>query len=122
MSRQILAENPYKDRLLKLIPSEIVAAYLVIEGLIPEKASTAPWVSLGATLILLVLIPFYMTRIMEVKVPRQILFTMVSFMVWVYALGGPFAYYGLYTGYIGSVILVLWTLLIPFFYKPQDHG
>lgn len=119
MAREIKHDNVYKDRLLKLIPSEIVAAYLVIEGLIPSDAPQAGAVSLIASLILLVLIPFYLKRTMSVEKPVQILFTMVSFVVWVYAVGGPFDHYGLHTDYIGSVILVLWTLLIPFFYKPS---
>jgi len=119
MAREIRHDNVYKDRLLKLIPSEIVAAYLVIEGLIPKDDPQAALVSLISSVILLVFIPFYLKRTMAVQKPVQILFTMVSFVVWVYSLGGPFAHYDLYTGYIGSVILVLWTLLIPFFYRPS---
>jgi len=118
MPREIQSYNRYKDRLLKLVPTEIVAAYLVIEGIIPSDAPSAPMVSLLSSIVLLVLVPFYLKRSMSVKRTKQIVFTMISFVVWVYSLGGPFAYYGLYIGYIGSVILVLWTLLIPFFYKP----
>jgi len=117
MSREIHADNGYKDRLLKLIPSEIVAAYLVIDGLIPAEAPKAGVVSLIASIVLLMFIPFYLKKTMEVDKPVQILFTMISFVVWVYSLGGPFVHYGLYTGYIGSVMLVLWTLVIPVFYK-----
>lgn len=118
MPREIQSYNRYKDRLLKLVPTEIVAAYLVIEGVIPSDAPGAPLVSLLSSIVLLVLVPFYLKKSMSVKRTKQIVFTMISFVVWVYSLGGPFAYYGLYIGYIGSVILVLWTLLIPFFYKP----
>lgn len=118
MSREIHRDNLYKDRLLKLIPSEIVAAYLVIDGLIPVEDPKAGVVLLTASIVLLIFIPFYLKITMKVEKPVQILFTMISFVVWVYSLGGPFAYFGLYTGYIGSVILVLWTLLIPFFYNP----
>jgi len=121
MAREIRYDNVYKDRLLKLIPSEVVAAYLVIDGLIPSDAPQAGLVSLISSIILLVFVPFYLKRTMRVEKPFQILFTMLSFIVWVYSLGGPFSHYGLYTGYIGSVILVLWTLLIPFFYKPSPE-
>jgi hypothetical protein len=120
MSREIKHENHYKDRLLKLIPTEIVAAYLVIDGLIPKDAMHGGVVSVVSSIILLALIPFYLRKAMKVHQPKQILFTMISFVVWVYSLGGPFSFYGLYIGYIGSVGLILWTLLIPFFYKPAS--
>ena len=118
MAREIKSYNHYKDRLLKLIPTEIVAAYLVIEGIIPEGDPLAGWVSLLSALILLILIPFYLQKIMAVKRTRQVVFTMISFIIWIYSIGGPFEDYGIYVGYIGSVLLVLWTLLIPLLYKP----
>ena len=118
MAREIKSYNHYKDLLLKLIPTEIVAAYLVIEGIIPEGDPLAGWVSLLSALILLILIPFYLQKIMAVKRTRQVVFTMISFIIWIYSIGGPFEDYGVYVGYIGSVLLVLWTLLIPLLYKP----
>ena len=119
MAREIKSYNHYKDRLLKLIPTEIVAAYLVIEGMIPEEGPRAAWVSLVSALVLLILIPFYLRQTMSVRRTGQVVFTMISFVVWVYSFGGPFAFYGLYVGYIGSILLVIWTLLIPLLYKPS---
>lgn len=118
MAREIKQYNHYKDRLLKLIPTEIVAAYLVIEGIIPPGEPHAPLVSLIAALVLLILIPFYLRKTMAVKRAGQILLTMISFVIWIYSLGGPFALYGVHIGYVGSVLLVLWTLVVPLFYKP----
>jgi hypothetical protein len=118
MAREINQYNRYKDRLLKLIPSEIVAAYLVIEGMIPSGETHAPLVSLIAVLVLLILIPFYLNKTMNVKRTGQIILTMVSFIIWIYSLGGPFALYGVHIGYVGSVLLVLWTLVIPLMYRP----
>ena len=118
MPREINQYNHYKDRLLKLIPSEIVAAYLVIEGIIPSGAPHAPLVSLMAALVLLILIPFYLKKTMDVKRTGQIILIMVSFIIWIYSLGGPFALYGVHIGYVGSVLLVLWTLAIPLIYRP----
>ena len=120
MAREIQRRNPYKERLLKLIPTEIVAAYLVIEGLIPQEATHGAVVSLISFGVLLGLIPLYLKKTMQVHQPWQIVFTMVSFVVWVYSLGGPFIHYGLHISYMGSVLLILWTLLIPLVYRPAS--
>ncbi|MCK5058541.1 MAG: hypothetical protein KAT34_17935 [Candidatus Aminicenantes bacterium] len=37
MSRQIKTDEKYLGRLLKLIPSEMVAAYLAVQGIVPVK-------------------------------------------------------------------------------------
>jgi len=121
MARQIKQENPYQSRLLKLIPSEIVAAYLAITGFIPEDYPYAKVLLTLITLALLVMIPFYLNKFQGVRGPFQIAFTSLSFVIWVYSLGGPFKYWGIYEAVIGSSFLVLWTLLIPFFIKPEEH-
>jgi len=36
MAREIKVDQNYRDMLLKLIPSEIVAAYMVLAGIIPQ--------------------------------------------------------------------------------------
>ncbi len=119
MAREIKKENPFLSKLLKLIPSEIVAAYLVIIGFIPEAYGNKKILLIIVTLALLVLIPFYMVKLQNLKRTSQIIFTMCSFLIWVYTLGGPFAEFGIYKAFIGSMILVFWTLLIPLFYNQQ---
>ncbi|MDT8402683.1 MAG: hypothetical protein RQ743_13395 [Bacteroidales bacterium] len=120
MARQIKQENNYQSRLLKLIPSEIVAAYLVIIGFIPAGYEHSKILLTVVTAILLIMVPFYLISFMSVKGPLQIIFTSLSFLVWVYSIGGPFVYYGIHEAVIGSVLLVLWTLLIPFVVKPES--
>ncbi len=120
MARQIKQENPYQSRLLKLIPSEIIAAYLAIAGFIPDDYPHAKILLSIASIVLMIMIPFYLARFQGVKGPVQIAFTTISFVIWVYSVGGPFRYFGIYEAVIGSTILVLWTLLIPFFVKPEN--
>jgi hypothetical protein len=36
MARQIKSTEKFRGKLLKLIPTEIVAAYMVLQGMIPE--------------------------------------------------------------------------------------
>jgi len=121
MARQIKQENNYQSRLLKLIPSEIIAAYLVIVGFIPPDYAHSKILLTVITAVLLVLIPFYLVSFQSVKGVFQIIFTSVSFLVWVYSMGGPFMYFGFYEPVIGSTLLVLWTLLIPFVIKPKNE-
>lgn len=117
MARQIKDAQNYRDRLLKLIPSELVGAYMVIEGIVPQDQ--AKWGTLVTSAILMILTPFYLNRLQGVTRPAQLIVTTLSFAVWVYSLGGPFRYWGLYQPWIGSVTLVLWTLIVPLVVNPQ---
>ena len=119
MPREIKEAQNYKDRLLKLIPSEIVAAYLVLAGIIP--LASAKWGTLIVSIILLILVPFYLWKIHNVTRASQIIVTSISFVVWVYSLGGPFQFWNLYRAWIGSVILVLWTLIVPLALNPKPQ-
>lgn len=129
MARQIKLENSYQSRLLKLIPSEIVAAFLAISGFIPEGYQHAKILLTIVTLSLLALIPLYLWYFQGVKGFSQIAFTSFSFLIWIYSIGGPFTYWGIHDAVIGSAMLIIWTLLIPFFiynekplaYVPSDN-
>lgn len=117
--KNITPESDYRDKLLKLIPGEVVAAYITIDGIIPAQENSAKWVSLLVSIVLLAAVPIYLVKTFEVINTRQIYFTMASFLVWLYSLGGPFKLWGpelgfqLHVPYIGSILLILWTLLIP---------
>jgi hypothetical protein len=122
-SNTTAAPNDFKDRLVKLIPTEIVTAYISILGLI--RAAAIPddtniilqWVVFG---LLLSLTPFYLFHITQVKKIAQIIFTTIAFVIWVIVVGGPFSSLidnEQLTSLLGSILLIIYTLLIPFFYK-----
>ena len=116
MARQIKPDQTYRDKLLKLIPSEIVAAYMVIIGIIPENY--AKWGTLIVSLLLLILTPFYLKKLEKIANNIQVAFCSFSFVVWVYSLGGlggPFAHWNLYQGWLGSIVLIFLTLMVPLF-------
>jgi hypothetical protein len=117
MARQIKPTEEYKGKLLKLIPSEIVAAYMVLQGMIPEDKGK--WGSVIVTLVLLIITPFYLRKLEKVKETFQIIGSSLTFVVWVYSLGGPFLYWNLHEPWIASIVLVLWTLIIPLLFKTQ---
>jgi len=119
MSRSINNENPYLERLLKLIPTEIVGAYLALAGIIPSHAEKT--FKLILTGFLLILTPFYLRILSKVKNALQITASTISFAVWIYSLEGSiFDLWGYYQAWLASFILILWTLVIPFFVKPAQ--
>jgi hypothetical protein len=112
--------NDFKDRLVKLIPSEIVTAYVTIQGLIAAGGgggdkTTLMYIVIG---VLFGLTPVYLMQVGNVKKVGQIVFTSVAFLIWVLAIGSPVGpILGYASTFIGSIVLVLYTLLIPMFYK-----
>ncbi len=114
------AVNDYKDRLVKLIPSEIITAYVTLKGLITGAGEQGNktlllWIVFG---ILVVMNPLYLYYVTNVKKAGQIVFSSIAFILWVLVIGGTFTtILGFSAEYIGSILLVLYTLFIPFVYK-----
>jgi len=117
--------DDFKDRLVKLIPSEIVTAYVTIQGLIAGvEVNTAAdtgnkeillWI---VVILLFIMTPIYLYFVMDVKKWPQIIFTSIAFLIWVMVIGGPLKdINGLSTQFIGSILLIFYTLFIPIIYK-----
>ena len=118
MARQIKTDEKYLGRLLKLIPSEMVAAYLAVQGIVPEE--NQKWGLLIVSLFLFIITPFYMRKVQQVKQNSQVFISSLSFIVWVYSLGGPFIYFNIHEPWIASVLLLLWTTFLPQFFKTGE--
>ncbi|HEX8015360.1 MAG TPA: hypothetical protein VF465_09005 [Flavobacterium sp.] len=118
------APNDFKDRLIKLIPAEIIAAYITISGLIIGFAksdsnadkSNLLWIII---LVLMILTPVYLVKVSRVSKKGQLMFSTIGFLVWAFATASPYTNEILGFSYelITSVILILYTLFIPLFYK-----
>jgi hypothetical protein len=112
--------NDYKDRLVKLIPSEIITAYVTLKGLINGAGEQGNrqlliWIVFG---VLVILNPLYLFYVTQVKKAGQIVFSSIAFVLWVMVIGGTFTtVLGYSAEYLGSILLVLYTLFIPFVYK-----
>jgi len=130
MAREVNSTQPYSDKLVKLIPSEIIGAYMVLSNILGYtagnmQASVRPYPVTESDLkpillqvvffVLLILTPVYLKKISRVNNVTQLMVTTVSFIIWVYTLGGPFIVWGIYYSIIGSVVLVLWSVIIPLF-------
>ena len=118
MAREIKTDEKYLGRLLKLIPSEIVAAYLAIQGIVP--VDSRKWGLLVVSLVLFIITPLYLRKIQKVEKISQIVVSSLSLVVWVYSLGGPFVLFNIHEPWISSVVLLLWTTFIPQFFKTGE--
>ena len=123
MSRNIEYQSTYAEKLVKLIPAEIVAAYLAIQNLVltkPEIREDTLYVAAG---ILVLMIPFYLKVIHDVTSWLQISMTVVSFLVWAFSVSVLFLKKIDMDPVWGSVILILWTTAIPVmqFNKKDDE-
>lgn len=108
----------YFDKLLKYIPTEIVGAWIALTGLI-KGASDLP---VNAVLWVLLVILTGLTAVYILKQTaesnqppaiKQTIISTVAFIVWVFALGEPFASLEFYRPVYGSILLILYNLTIP---------
>jgi hypothetical protein len=113
MGRAIRREdNSFLKAVLKLIPSEVVAVFVFLQGILPE--ALLPHLVVSAFLVGIT--PLYLRFAMGVRSGPQLLLSTVSMIVWIYALGqGPvrFLQPPFYEPWYGSVVLALWTLIPP---------
>ena len=121
MTRTIKSADDYLSRVLKHIPSEIVMAYVAIDGILrtsydPNIRSERQtlqmllWITLG---ILTVITPLWLLRVMGVRRPSQLFISTLSIPVWLFALGGPFEFFRWYRPALGAVVLPIYTLVVP---------
>jgi hypothetical protein len=102
------------DRLFKYIPSITVGTYLAIQGVVVEVSdeTARDWILLIVSLVLLGGTYLFL-RQRNVSRTAQILASLGSFVVWVFALGGPFdAFWDGYEPYMGSIALFLGAFLL----------
>ncbi len=109
--------DDYQTRVVKYIPVEIVAAFIAVESVINSTAqlsAAAHWLIFFA---LFALTPLYMWRVTSEKnkppAKTQILVSMLSFFIWVFALGGPFSSLNWYQPVYGALLLPIFTVAIP---------
>lgn len=117
------AEDPlrnYLDRLIRMIPTEVVGLYLVGNGVIPteERAARLGWpvVCLAG----LIALRAWGSRDPAQSEPVQwtsVLISAIAFVIWIYTLGGPFELLGWHKPYLGSLMVLVWTFFVPIFYK-----
>lgn len=106
--------DQYSDRLLKLIPGEVISLYLSLVAILSSSneatSEYAPWVLLvfgaGATFL-------YLRVAQKVDNFTQLGMSVAAFCVWAIAIGGPFADQSWYSGTYAGMTLAAFTFVAP---------
>ena len=110
----------YLERLVKMIPAEVVGLYLIGSGIIPEGQRVGLLVWSIVCLIGVVVVRAYGTADPEKNQTPQwssVLISSGAFVIWLYSLGGPFEPFGWHVPFIGSLLVLVWTFFVPIVYK-----
>jgi hypothetical protein len=121
----------YLDKIVKSIPSQVIAFYtaaiVALGGAVGEPVAAGDatagnprlWIPYALGLILTPLLTWKQTH--EPNKPPayiQIIVATVSFVIWAFATGGPFASLSFWDPTIGSIVLGAYTLVLGVL--PQD--
>lgn len=103
--------DTYQDRLLKLIPAEVVATYIFLDGVLRLAPANVPVPILRWFVFVVLLLGtwFYLSRVENVTKTHQLAISTIAFALWVFYLGGPFASFRWYSPIYGAVLLPLYT-------------
>ena len=103
--------DTYEARLFKLIPSEVVAMYIFLDGVLRSAPANVPAQGIRWFVFVSLLCGtwFYLQRVANVSKKSQLTASTIAFAVWVFSLGGPFAAYSWFSYSYGAVLLPLYT-------------
>lgn len=119
-------EDPYVSKIIKLIPADIISVYLAVFNIIKSSTQNQgnninlQWI---VFILILLITPFYLKKVAKIETLQQIVFCTLSFVVWVFSLGGPLdgVSIGGYTAqFLGAILLPIYTLLIPLIYTTNQ--
>jgi len=105
--------SAYLQKLVKLIPAEIIALYLTIGAFLP-KEPIAQFIVAG---LCFVLTPLYLSQVVKVKNVLQVVLSTLAYAVWVFATGGPFTTMSWYQSWMPGSLLAVFTLVVPMFFS-----
>lgn len=102
--------DDYLSRLLKYIPIEVIGVYLAATDAVSSvsghtKHETVLWIIFA---VVALATPLYLHNVVGIVRVRQLLISVVAFVVWAFALGGPFAEtWSGYEAWMGGLAVVL---------------
>lgn len=116
-ARPALTGSDYAERTAKYVPGEVVAVYVSLNGILdavdPSDRLRVP-VSWLVFVLCLVATPLYLNLLgrREERPWLHMGISTVAFVIWGYALGGPFQLIGVHKAWLGSVLLGVFTLVV----------
>jgi hypothetical protein len=106
--------DAYGDRLIKYIPTEVVTLYLTLQAMLQSIPESPPAPLMWGIFVFGIIATFlHLSRIAKVTKKRQILISLGAFVVWAFALGGPFQDLSWYHPLYGGILLCCYTFLVP---------
>jgi hypothetical protein len=114
MGRSIEQDNSFLQVVLKLIPSEVIAVFVFVQGVMPRLLVP----HLVVAVLLVAITPLYLSRAAGVRARAQLVVSTISLVVWIWAMGaGPLRFVPApwYEPWHGAVALAAWTLVPPMF-------
>lgn len=113
MTRAINKADNYLSQVLKYIPTEIVMTYISIEGILLSAYKGKEYILLYVAIAMTILTPLWLWRVSRVNSRTQLVLSTLSFIMWLFAMGGPFKYMKWYEPALGAIALPFFTLLAP---------
>ena len=110
----VLKADTYFDRLSKYVPTEIIGAYLILEGLLKELLEDR-FLSLGLLILFLfgsLATWFFARRVLKVIRMSQLAVSTFGFLVWVFATGGWFATLPFWAPGWGTVSVIVFAVIV----------
>lgn len=104
----------YSEKLVKLIPAEVVTVYLALVNVAQADEglpALVPWLVFAFGLVATWL---YSQFTLMIKDARQLIVTIGAFSVWAVAIGGPFQELAWYRDTYSALILPMYTFLAPY--------
>ncbi|HLF16313.1 MAG TPA: hypothetical protein VI796_02640 [Candidatus Thermoplasmatota archaeon] len=109
--------DTYTDRLLKYIPSETIALFVTLDGILLTVDEPPLFVWWAVFVALLLITALYIGRVTWSPQGRvawiQVAISTLAMAVWIFALGGPFTNYTWYEPYMGAILVPLFTVGAP---------
>ncbi len=108
----------YFEKIMKYIPSEIVGAWIAIQG-IAKNINNPNNIFLWIIIVFLAVLTFFYIKQQTSEenkktAVKQTVISVGAFIIWAFAIGGqPFESLVFYNSAYGSILMILYTLTIP---------
>ena len=125
MTKTIKAADSYTDKLLALIPTEVISLYLpgsllISSDVVPETHRLVVsfiWLAAGLAATYVSYGKFH-----KVESLFQKFFVCLAFLIWAYTLKGPFVKLNIYYDYVTILLLPLFTFVLPWVYSASPNN
>jgi len=113
--REKLKPDDYLTKIIKYIPADVVALYVTLHGIISAAKAEVPFILMSWLIFIVGVLGtvLYLWRVGKVDDKSQLLISTGAFIVWVFALGGPFSNLSWYHPVYGTLLLPIYTFFVP---------